>query len=427
MATIPRTEAEIEVASTGRRVMPGGGFGNLSHDIVIREGRGGRVWDMSGNRYVDFLLGSGPMLIGHAHPDVTAAVHAQVARGTTFFANNEHGIQLAAAIVDAVPCAEQVRFTSSGSEATHYCMRVARAYTQRSKIMKFEGGFHGMGDWALMSMAPKQPGNFPQATPDSAGIPDVLTGEMLIAPFNDAEAAAAMIASNKADLAGVIVEPQQRLIPPRPGFLEALRKATAAHGIPLIFDEIVTGFRHAYGGAQEYYGVVPDLCALGKAVGGGFPLAALAGRADLMAMFDRSLAGDDRFTPQIGTLSGNPVAAAAGHATLNVLRAPGTYPRLFEAGRRLMDGLGAAMRKAGHTAQIVGEPPMFEVFFTDRPIRNYRDVITADMEKLKRFNRLLLERGVLKGDTKFYVSTAHDDADISHALAVFADAATALG
>ena len=426
MATIIRTDAETEVARTGRRVMPGGGFGNLSHDMVIREGRGGRVWDMSGNRYVDFLLGSGPMLIGHAHPDVTAAVQAQIARGTTFFANNEQGIQLAAAIVDAVSCAEQVRYTSSGSEATHYCMRLARAYTGRSKIMKFEGGFHGMGDWALMSMAPKRPGNFPQATPDSAGIPDVLTGEMLIAPFNDAEAAAAMIAANKADLAGVIVEPQQRLIPPRPGFLAALRTATAAHGIPLIFDEVVTGFRHAYGGAQEYYGVVPDLCALGKVVGGGFPLAALAGRAELMAMFDRSIAGDEKFTPQIGTLSGNPVAAAAGLATLDVLRAPGTYARLFENGRRLMDGLGAAMKKAGHTAQIVGEPPMFEVFFTNRPIHNYRDVITADMEKLKRFNRLLLELGVLKGDTKFYVSTAHDDADISHALAAFVDAAAAL-
>ncbi|MBM3484629.1 MAG: aminotransferase class III-fold pyridoxal phosphate-dependent enzyme [Alphaproteobacteria bacterium] len=426
MASITRVEAEIEVANTGRRVMPGGGFGNLSHDIVIREGRGGRVWDMSGNRYVDFLLGSGPMLIGHAHPDVTAAVQAQLARGTTFFANNEHGIRLAEAVVEAVPCADQVRFTSSGSEATHYCMRLARAFTQRSKIMKFEGGFHGMGDWALMSMAPKHPGNFPQATPDSAGIPEVLTGEMLIAPFNDAEAATALIESHKADLAGVIVEPQQRLIPPRPGFLEALRRATAAHGIPLIFDEVVTGFRHAYGGAQEYYGVVPDLCALGKAVGGGFPLAAVAGRGDLMAMFDRSVAGDIRFTPQIGTLSGNPVAAAAGLATLNVLRTPGTYPRLFETGRRLMEGLGAAMRKAGHTAQIVGEPPMFEVFFTERPIHNYRDVITADMEKLKRFNRLLLERGVLKGDTKFYVSTAHDEADVAQTLDAFADAAIAL-
>jgi glutamate-1-semialdehyde 2,1-aminomutase len=427
MATLIRSEAELEIAGIGRRVMPGGGFGNLSHDIVIREGHGGRVWDMSGNCYVDFLLGSGPMLIGHAHPAVTAAVQAQVAQGTTFFANNEHGIRLAAAIVDAVPCAEQVRCTSSGSEATHYCMRLARAYRQRSKIMKFEGGFHGMGDWALMSMAPKRPGNFPQATPDSAGIPDVLTGEMLIAPFNDADAAAAMIAANKDELAGVIVEPQQRLIPPRPGFLETLREATAAHGIPLIFDEIVTGFRHAYGGAQEYYGVTPDICALGKVVGGGFPLAAVAGRAELMAMFDRSAAGDGRFMPQIGTLSGNPVAAVAGLATLEVLRAPGTYTRLFEAGRRLMDGLGAAMAKAGHRAQIVGEPTMFEVFFADRPIRNYRDAITADMEKLKRFNRLLLERGVFKGDTKFYVSTAHDEDDISHTIAAFDDAAAALG
>ena len=185
--------------------------------------------------------------------DVVAAVQAQVARGSTFFANNEHGILLAEAICQAMPCAEKVRYTSSGSEATHYAMRLARAHTGRDKILKFEGGFHGMGDWALMSMAPKQPGNFPQAVPDTAGVPSVLKGEMLIAPFNDAETAVAMIRDHAHELAGVIAEPLQRLIPPKTGFLAALRKATSDAGIPLIFDEIVIGFRFrfrfAYSGA----------------------------------------------------------------------------------------------------------------------------------------------------------------------------------
>ena len=225
--------------------LPGGSFGNLGPDIIIRDGHGARVRDVAGREYIDYLIGSGPMFVGHAHPDVVAAVQAQVARGSTFFANNEHGILLAEAICQAMPCAEKVRYTSSGSEATHYAMRLARAHTGRDKILKFEGGFHGMGDWALMSMAPKQPGNFPQAVPDTAGVPSVLKGEMLIAPFNDAETAVAMIRDHAHELAGVIVEPLQRLIPPKTGFLAALRKATSDAGIPLIFDEIVTGFRFA--------------------------------------------------------------------------------------------------------------------------------------------------------------------------------------
>ena len=421
MTEISRNEQELALVALARRVLPGGSFGNLASDIVIGEGRAGRVWDVSGNEYVDFLLGSGPMFIGHAHPDVVAAVQAQIPRGVTFFANSEPGIRLAAAIVDAVPCADKVRFTSTGTEADVYAMRVARAFRGRDKVMKFEGGFHGMSEYSLQSLAPKRPGNFPQAVPDGPGIPRSVSGDMLIAPFNNADLAASLIREHREELAAVIVEPFQRLLKPRAGFLEALRAVTAEYGIPLIFDEIVTGFRFAYGGAQEYYGVIPDICTLGKIVAGGFPLAAVCGRADIMRHFDRSEVGDN-VLPQIGTLSGNPVASVAGLMTLEVLREPGTYDRVFATGRRLMEGLAGMIRERGLPAQVIGEPVLFDIVFAEGEIFDYRSGLQQDAEALRRFNAALRSQGVLKGDTKFYVSTAHDADDVRQTLAAFAAA-----
>jgi glutamate-1-semialdehyde 2,1-aminomutase len=409
---------------TAKRVLPAGSFGNMAGDVVIREGRGGRVWDEDGKEYVDFLLGSGPMLVGHAHPEVTAAAQARIAQGTTFFANNRWGIELAEAIVAASPCAEQVRFVSTGSEADLYAMRAARAFTRRDKILKFEGGYHGMSDYSLMSLAPKRSANFPAAVPDSAGIPRSLRDEMLIAPFNNIEAVAGIVREHRDELAAVILEPFQRIIPPAPGFLAALRKLTAESGVPLIFDEVVTGFRLAYGGAQEYYEVVPDLCTLGKVIGGGFPLAAIAGRADIMAHFDKAKVGDDAFLMQIGTLSGNPVAAAAGLATLDILRRPGAYEQIFATGRELMSTLSQLLREAGIPAQLMGEPPLFEVVFTTdpNPIRDYAGTLHGDMTIARRFNALLRERGILKGEQKYYVSLAHTAADIRHTREAWASA-----
>ena len=406
--------AQSGIIERAKRVLPGGTFGNFPGDIVIREGRGGRVWDESGKEYVDFLLGSGPMLVGHAHPEVTAAAQARIADGTTFFANNRYGIELAEAIVAAVPCAEQVRFVSTGSEADLYAMRAARAFTRRDKILKFEGGYHGMSDYSLMSLAPKRPGNFPQPVPDSAGIPRSLRDEILIAPFNDLQVAASLVREHRQELAGVILEPLQRIIPPAPGFLEGLRRITAENGVLLIFDEVVTGFRLAYGGAQEYYGVVPDLCTLGKVIGGGFPLAAIAGRADIMAHFDRSAVGDDGFMMQVGTLSGNPVAAAAGMATLAILQRPGAYERLFATGRELMRTLAELLQTNGITAQVSGEPPLFDVVFSPEPVRDYRGTLRGDVGMMRRFNALMRERGVLKGEQKYYVSLAHTHEDVRH-------------
>ena len=364
-----------DLIEQARRVLPGGSFGNMPAEVVLKEGKGGRIWDEAGREYVDFLLGSGPMFVGHAHPDVTAAVQAQVPLGTTFFGNNRHGIALAEAICDAVPCADQVRFVCSGTEADLYAMRAARAFRKRDKILKFEGGYHGMSDYALMSLAPKRPGNFPRPSPDSAGIPKSVQDEMLVAAFNDIGMVESLIEEQKDELAGVIVEPFQRLIPPNPGFLQALRAVTQKHGIPLIFDEVVTGFRFALGGAQEYYGVTPDLCTLGKIVGGGFALAAIAGRADIMKHFDRLAMDDEDFIFQVGTLSGNPVAAVAGLATLDILKRPGAYEQVFATGRELMAALSGLLKNAGIKAQVIGEPPLFDVVFTDQPIKDYRDTL----------------------------------------------------
>jgi len=242
---------------------------------------------------------------------------------------------------------------------------------------------------------------------------------VLIAPFNDAEMAASLIHEHRNELAGVIVEPFQRLLPPRPGFLQALRKATQDTGVLLIFDEIVTGFRFAYGGAQEYYGVVPDLCTLGKIIGGGFPPAAIAGRADIMAQFDSSKVGNERYLPQIGTLSGNPVAAVAGLATLAILKRPGVYEKVFATGHKLMRGLTELLRETGLPAQVVGEPPLFDLFCATGEMPDYRATQRADGEMMRRFNRRMRERGVLKGESKMYISLAHDETDVAQVLDAF--------
>jgi len=415
-----------QLVEQAKRVLPGGSFGNMPAEVILKEGKSGHIYDEAGKEYVDYLLGSGPMFIGHAHPAVTAAVQAQVPLGTTFFGNNRHGIALAEAIVDAVPCADQVRFVCSGTEADLYAMRAARAFRKRDKILKFEGGYHGMSDYALVSLAPKNPGNFPRGSVDSAGIPKSVVDEMVVAAFNDIDMVKSLIEEQKDELAGVIVEPFQRLIPPRPGFLQALREVTAEHGIPLIFDEVVTGFRFAYGGAQEYYGVTPDLCTLGKIVGGGFALAAIAGRADIMKHFDRLAMTDEDFIFQVGTLSGNPVAAVAGLATLEVLKQPGTYEKVFATGRELMGTLSEMLKKAGLRAQVIGEPPLFDIVFTDQPIKDYRDTLKGDAAKLKAFNQVLRANGIMKGESKYYVSVAHTRADIDHTVAAWKKAIEAV-
>ncbi len=430
-ATTPRTPAETALLETAAQRLPGGVLGSsrFRDDLafVVKRARGSRVWDVSGREYIDYLLGSGPMFLGHSHPAVVRAVQEQLEHGSTYFLVNEPIVQLAEEACRAVPCADQIRFTSSGSEATFFALRVARAFRQRDKIMKFEGGYHGNHDYALMSQTPKSPKACPAPTPDSAGIPQAIQGEVLVAPYNDLATVEALLAVHGHELAAVIVEAFQRLIPPREGFLQGLRALTQRHGIPLIFDEVVTGFRFAYGGAQEFYGITPDLATYGKIIGGGFALAAVAGRADIMRCFDPRLEGTSEFVSQVGTLNGNPIAAVAGLATLAELRTPGVYDRVRKIGGALMAGLADLTRKLGVTAQVVGEPSVFDIVFTDRPIVDYRATLTNDGAKLRRFNEECLKRGLLKGHSKIYVSVAHDERDVEQTLAIFKDALTAIG
>lgn len=413
---------ERELIEKAHKYMPGGSNGNLFNDVIIRKGQGSRVWDISNNEYVDYLMGSGPMLIGHGHPEVISAVVDQIENGTTFFAHTEPTIHLAEAIIDALPCAESVRFSSSGSEATLLAMRAIRAYRKRDKILKFEGGFHGMNDYSLMSLMPSSPYDFPKATPDSAGIPKSVQTEMLIAPFNNIETTSAIIEHHHNELAGVIIEPFQRVIAPKPGFLEGLREVTNQYDLPLIFDEIVTGFRFAYGGAQEYYGVTPDLCTLGKVVSGGFPLSAVAGKTEIMDHFNPTHVDPKDFLPQIGTLNGNPVAAVAGLATLRVLKRQGTYERLFDIGQRIKDGLEQLLHDAEIPAQVLGIPSLFDVSFGKTEIIDYRSTLEMNKQKMTKFNKLLLEEGIFKGDTKYYVSTSHDLEEVAITLKAFESA-----
>mgnify|MGYP003125683641 FL=1 len=408
------------------RVLPAGGFGNFDPGIVIREGHGAHIWDEDGNKYIDYLIGSGPMIVGHSHPEVVEVVTEQVAKGFTFFANNASGIELAEEITDAVACADQVRFVSTGSEADMYAMRLARAHTRRDKIMKFEGGYHGMSSEGLMSLAPTKLVNFPQAMPDSAGIPAAVRDNMIVAPFNDLEMARQLLEEYADEIACVIVEPLQRLIPPAPGFLEMLRAETTRHGIVLIFDEVVTGFRLAYGGAQQKYGVIPDLCTLGKAIGGGFPLAAIAGKAEIMAHFDVKKAGPDGFTTQIGTLSGNPVASVAGLKTLEILNRPGSYEHIYACGKTIMEALATHLGAAGIPHRVVGDPVMFDVVFVDHDVRDYRGIMKGNAARAAKFNSLIRDKGILKSPSKHYISLALSDEDIEQTVSAIAESARLL-
>ncbi|MEO0891894.1 MAG: aminotransferase class III-fold pyridoxal phosphate-dependent enzyme [Pseudomonadota bacterium] len=409
-----------------KAVLPGGGFGNFDPSVFIARGEGSHVWDHDGHEMIDYLIGSGPMLLGHGHPEVMEVIFEQLPKGQTFFANNTLAIELAEEICRAVPCAEQLRYVSSGGEADMYAIRAARAFTGRDKIVKFEGGYHGMSAEAQMSLAPARMVNFPQAVPDSAGIPQSVADEMLIAPFNDVDYIRSLLAEFGDQVAGMIVEPLQRIIPPLPGFLQLLREEADKYGIVLIFDEVVTGFRFSYGGAQELYGVTPDLATLGKVIGGGFPLAAIVGRRDIMDHFDKAVVGADKWLMQLGTLSGNPVAAAAGLKSLEILRRDGQYEALRRTGQRLMSAATEALNNHGISHSVAGDPTLFELVFTNRDVRNYRDVLQSDTRAAVRFNEVLRGEGLFKSPGKTYPCLALTEADLAQTKEAYELAAKAL-
>jgi glutamate-1-semialdehyde 2,1-aminomutase len=424
------TQAQL-LADAGR-YLAGGGLGLFQLppelNLVVARGAGSRIWDLEGREYIDYHLSSGPALLGHAHPAVSAAVQAQVPKGSTFFFLNEHAIALGKRLVEAIPCADEVLYTGSGTEATYYALRIARAFTGRNKVLKFEGAWHGMHDYGLWGTVPASASDYPRAKPDSVGVPQQTGDTVLVTPFNETARAVEMIERNAKELAAVIVEPLQRVLLPEKGFLEELREVTKQHGIVLIFDEIVTGFRIAWGGAQEKYGVVPDLACYGKAISGGYPLAAVAGRADVMAVLDLRRRPRAEVVWATNTLNGNPVCAAAGCAALDVLSGAGIYEHLHRIGSRLRAGIVQAGQKHGFDVQAPGEDAVFGMRFTGRrPLRTWMDLTTADTGLGRAWALELIRRGLLVNpNEKFYLSIAHSDADVDRTLAVVDEAFAAL-
>ncbi len=412
-----------------RKIFPGGALGSFilpdDLDMVVSCASGGYLYDADGRRYIDFVLGSGPMILGHKHPAVVEAVKMQIERGSTYYALNEPAIRLAEKIQSAVPCAEKVKFCGSGSEATFYALRLARAVTGKQKVLKFEGAYHGHHDYAMMSVAPGASRNepYPEAIPDTAGIPSSLFDQVLVAPFNDLQVTRDLLDKHASELAAVIVEPQCRLIDPQPGFLEELREITRKLGIILIFDEVVTGFRLAWGGAQEYYGVVPDIACYGKIIGGGYPLAAVAGPADILELSNpRKGRQDPQGTYISGTLNGNPLAATAGLATLIELEKPDCYGRLNALGERVRDGLRKISASWGIPTQVLGAGPMANIYFTSERIVDYRSLLKHNSQISAALGRTLLVSGIFTHlSAKMYMSLAHSDADVDAMLQVFGE------
>jgi glutamate-1-semialdehyde 2,1-aminomutase len=422
-----RTERSAQLFAEAQQLLPGGvdspvrafkGVGGTPR--FIAGGKGATVWDADGNRYIDYLASWGPLIAGHAHPGVVAAIQEAATRGTSYGAPTEAEIELARLVKSAFPTIELVRFVSSGTEATMTALRLARAFTGREKILKFDGGYHGHAD-ALLVQAGSGP--LTLGLPDSQGVPVAAAAQTLSVPYNDLHAVRAAFEAHPGEIAAVIVEPvagNMGVIPPDAGFLEHLRQMTRHDGALLIFDEVITGFRIARGGAQEKYRVTPDLTCLGKIVGGGLPVGAYGGRRAIMELI--APLGP---VYQAGTLSGNPLAMAAGIATLRLLSEPGVYDHLDRLAARLADGLAAAASSAGvtYTANRVGS--MLTGFFCSAPVIDYATAKRADTKRYAAFFHAMLDRGVYLAPSQFeagFVSLAHTESDIDATIAAAHDA-----
>ena len=389
--------------------------------IFLALGEGSKIVDVDGHAYTDYVMSWGPLILGHCHPEIVEAVTHAARTGTSFGACTAAEVELAEKIHDAFPSIERVRLTSSGTEATMSALRVARAATGRDKILKFEGCYHGHADSLLVKAGS---GVATLGLPDSPGVPAALANLTLTVPFNDSAAVEGAFDLHGDDLAAVIVEPiagNMGCVPPRPGFLEKLRRLTARHGTVLIFDEVITGFRVARGGAQEVYGTRPDLTTLGKIIGGGLPVGAYGGNADLMDLV--APAGP---VYQAGTLSGNPLAVAAGSKTLEIIARPGFYDQLDQLGQKLEAGLREGARREGVALTINRVGSMITAFFTKGQVENYTDARRSDTQAFGRFFRSLLAAGVYWPPSQFetaLLSSAHSEADIDRTAKA---AATAL-
>jgi glutamate-1-semialdehyde 2,1-aminomutase len=418
---VNRTRHESLYAEA-RRFIPGGvnspvrAFGGVGGTpIFLESGSGARVRDAAGREYIDYLGSWGPLIMGHAHPRIVAALRDQAGKATSFGAPCELETELARRVCERVPSCERVRFVSSGTEATMSAVRLARAATGRDGVLKIDGCYHGHVD-ALLVQAGS--GILTLSLPGTPGVPAALAALTRIVPFNDAGALDAILAAHGEEIACLIVEPvagNMGVVPPAPGYLEATRELTERHGVILIFDEVMTGFRVHRGGVQTLHGIQPDLSCFGKVIGGGLPVGAYGGRADLM----------ERVAPagpvyQAGTLSGNPLAMRAGIEMLDLLEAPGTYERLETVSARLAAGLEAAARDAGVAVRVNRAGSMLTAFFTDAPVTDYATAARADTAAYARFFHGMLERGVYLAPSQFeaaFVSTAHGEAEVDATIA----------
>ena len=426
LARTQRTQSAAAFARA-RQLMPGGvsspvrAYKAVGTDpVFIRSGKGAIVTDVDGNEYIDYVGSYGPLILGHAPEPVTIALQKAIGRGTSFGMPTEAESALAERVIAAVPSIERLRFVNSGTEATMSAIRLARAATGRAKIVKCTGCYHGHTD-ALLVQAGS--GSMTLGVPSSAGVPEALTKNTALVPYSDIDAVAALFKKHGKDIACIAVEPvagNMGCVPPTDGYLQGLRELCDRHGVLLLFDEVMTGFRVAYGGAQALYGVRPDLTCLGKIVGGGLPCAVYGGRAELMAHV-----APDGPMYQAGTLSGNPLAMAAGIAMLDTLKQPGVYDGLAATTTDLAVGLERAAADAGVAVQVQRVGSMITPFFSERPIRNYEDAIGCRTDRFAAFFRAMLDAGVVLPPSQFeawFVSTAHDESCIARTVSAAAEA-----
>ncbi len=421
-ATARITPSQDDLYAIAEATLPGAGLGGyaLAKDIrfIFSHGQGPRFWDVEGSEYIDYTGGAGALILGHSHPAIVKAATEQTVRGMHMFGTlNDVAIRLAERLVRDIPCAEKIAYATTGSEATAYAMRLARAFTGRDKVMKFEGAYHGNHDYALVSTFPRAIGNYPQGQADTAGQPAATRGTMLVAPYNDLGLATRIAEENAGDLAAIIIEPVQRIIRGEPEFLAGLRALCDRLGVVLIFDEVVTGFRIAYGGAQAALGVTPDLACFGKVIGGSGPLSVVAGKAEIIDLADPARKGAPDYAYFNGTLHGNPVAAAATLAALDELAKPGTYDALNAASDAFCAEAQAVLDHHGVPAIAANVGSLWQFLFMPRPPRNQADVAAGDTAAMRRLDSEMMRRGqyMLPGVRRF-VSCVHGPAEFEETL-----------